>query len=609
MLKRFAIYSPVLGQRQDIPNILLNKAFTTDNTNVQIWDNEIRKIKLRTKELIRDIYPISSVDTSSDTISISGNYVSRFPSGATVTVYDTDDNYAQFTLSTTATYSTTSTVLTVTGDITAATPSDFVFNDANVASRDPANVNFLKVGFPDGNPALRYERFVLSDSTERLVAFTKANVYYWDTALTQWTSLFASSGTCTYWDAVQYGDYLCATNNVDRPIKWDGGAGTTFQNIDTNYSTTANYIAKAKFIGSWQNYLILGNVELSDGTRQQHHIYTSNIGEGVATNGWRQDTAKDASYYRISGDGEIEGGFGYWHDFLIVFKSRSIAKLWFVGGAIPLAQSAMLNSVGSSAPGAVGNDWNGNLYYYGSDASVREIQAGVISEAVNSTVRDINPAQLAKLRFQAMDEYQELRWAIPYGSTATENNKIIVFDSKRGKWANDIDIAVTAFGEYTRQTNYTWDTLPFDTWDAWAWESWDAVEEAAGFPIEICGDADGYTYLMHGGYADNGSAYDSYFVLSTDMADKGALPHYKRISQIYVYVRAESTGTLALSAKRDNETSWQSLGSVSLEGDEDILRQRLAVDVRARHLLIKGLSQNAFSFIGIEFEYQHAGDR
>jgi len=608
-MKRFQVYSPVLGEREDFPSILLKNAVTHENTAIQLWDGEIKKLKMRTKELVRTIYPISTVDTSANTISVAGSYVAQFPSGATVTVYDNDDNYEQFILSTTAAYNSTSTVLTVTGDITASTPSDFVFNDANVASTNPASVNFLKVAFPDGNPAQRYERFVLSDSTERLVGFTKAHIYYWETSTTEWSSLFTSSGTCTYWDAVQYGDYLCATNNIDRPVQWDGGAGTTFDNIDTNYSTTADYIAKAKFIASWQSYLVLGNVELSDGTRYQHHIYTSNIGDGVSSDGWRQDTSKDAGAYRISGDGEIEGGFGYWHDMLIVFKSRSIAKLWFVGGSIPIAQSAMFQSIGSSAPGSVGNDWDGNLFYYGSDASVREIQAGKISEALNKTVRDINPSQLIDIRFQAMDEYQELRWAVPYGSTATANNKVIVFKPKQARWDTDIDIAVTAFGEYSRQSNYTWDTLPFDTWDAWAWDSWDAVEESSGFPMEICGDADGYTYLMHGGYEDNGSAYDSYFVLSTDMADKGALPYYKRLYQMYVYIRSESSGTLTLSIKRDNESSWQSLGTVSLEGDEDILRQRLAVDVRGRHFLIKVLGASAFSFVGTEFEYEYVGER
>ena len=75
-VSRFAIYSPTMGLREDVPGILLDKAFTRDNMNVQIWEHEIRKMKLRTKEMVRTIYPVSTLDTSSNTISISGNHVS-----------------------------------------------------------------------------------------------------------------------------------------------------------------------------------------------------------------------------------------------------------------------------------------------------------------------------------------------------------------------------------------------------------------------------------------------------------------------------------------------------------------------------------------------------
>ncbi|NIP51120.1 MAG: hypothetical protein GWN13_04620, partial [Phycisphaerae bacterium] len=80
---------------------------------------------------------------------------------------------------------------------------------------------------PDTYEALDYERFTLSDRTERLVGFTKAHIYYWDTTLTKWQLLFTCSSDCTYWDAEQYGDNLAATNNIDRPIYWDGSTATT----------------------------------------------------------------------------------------------------------------------------------------------------------------------------------------------------------------------------------------------------------------------------------------------------------------------------------------------------------------------------------------------
>jgi hypothetical protein len=609
-LRLFGIYSPTLGEREDFPWIFLQKAVTKDNSYVQIWDGELRKAKMRTPELLRTIHTVSSVDTSANTISITGNVVSMYGNGATVTIYDTDDNYSNFTLSTTSTYNSTSTILTVTGNITASTPSDFVFNSGGVASSDPSSTDFRKVAFPDSNPALDYQTLTLSDGTERLIGFTKDHVYYWNTTTTTWTVLHTCASSCTYWDTAKYGDNICATNNVDRPIYWDGNTSNTFENIDTQYtSSTSSYISKAKFIASYHNYIFLGNVELSDGNRYQSHVYTSSIGEGLTSGGFQQIAGKDAGSYYIAGDGEITGGFGHYSTYLCIFKRRSIRKMWFVALSIPFEQSEMSPDIGSIAPGSVGNDWAGDLYYYGTDKAYHGMTAGNISQGIDKTARDVNPSLVENMRFLAVDEYKELRWSIGYGSSATANNKIVVYKPAERRWDTDMDIAVTAFGKYTQQSNYTWDTLPFNSWDEWGWDSWDAIEASSDFPVDICSDADGYTYALHGGYLDDGAEYNSSFVISTDLADKRALTQHKRISQIYVYVQKETSGTLTLSAKRDNEQTWQSLGTVPLTGDGTILRKRLAVDITARHFLIKTLGTTAFRILGFEFEFDMAGFR
>ncbi len=599
-----------MGQREDFPWIFLSKAITKDNTAVQLWDGEIRKAKLRTPELLRTIHAITSIDTSANTISISGNVVSQFPNGSGITVYDTDDNYSTFTLSTTATYNTTSTVLTVTTSLSISTPNDFVFNNGSVASNDPSNTDFRKVGFPDGNPALDYQTLTLSDGTERLCGFTAGHIYYWNTTTTEWSVLHTCASACTYWSVTKYGDNLCATNNVDRPVYWNGNTATTFTNIDTQYtSSSATYIAKAKFIASYHNYLFLGNVELANGTRQQSYVYTSTIAEGLDSAGWQQIAGADAGSYYIEGEGEITGGFGKYQDYLLIFKRRSIRKFFFTGLSIPFEQSEVSPDIGCIAPGSVGNDSDGDCYYYGTDKAFHGVANGNVSQAVDKTARDINPSLLEGMRFIAVDEYKELRWAVPYGNSATANNKIMVYKPGEKRWDTDIDIAVTAFGTYTQQSNWTWDTLPFNSWDEWGWDSWDAVDASSDFPVDICSDASGYTYQLHGGYLDNGSEYTSSFEISTDLADKKGLMFYKRVEQIYVYVQKETSGTLTLKAKRDDEESWQSLGTVSLTGTGTILRQRLAVDITAQRFLFEISGTSAFRFLGCEFEFNVAGSR
>jgi len=610
-MKRFALYSPTLGLREDYPGILLQKALLPDANYVQVRWGEIWKAKMRTSELLRTIHAVASVDTSANTVTISGNVVSMYPNGAGITLYDTDNDYeTSFTLSTTAAYSSTSTILTVTGDITSTTPADFVFRNDDVASSDPASVDFRKVGFPDGNPVLDYQTLTLSDGTERLCGFTKDHIYYWNTTLTEWTLLHTCASSCTFWSTAKYGDNLCATNNVDRPVYWDGNTANTFENIDTQYtSASADYVAKAKFIASYHNYLFLGNVELSNGSRYQSHVYYSTIGEGLTAGGWQQLATKDAGSAYVAGDGEITGGFGHWQGYLCIFKRRSIRKWWFVGLSIPFEQSELSPDIGCIAPGSVGNDWEGDLYFYGTDKSFHGMAAGNVSQAIDKTARDINPSLLEGIRFLAVDEYRELRWSVPYGNSATANNKIVVYLPGERRWDCDMDIAVTAFGTYTQQSNWTWDTLPFSSWDEWGWDSWDAIEASSDFPVDIAGDANGYTYALHGGYLDDGSTYESSFVLTTDLADKQALPYYKRVTQLFVYANKEGTGTLTLEVKRDNEANWKSLGSVNLTGTEDVLRQRLAVDFTGRHFLIRITGTSAFRFIGLEAEFNVEGHR
>lgn len=599
-----------MGEAENFPWIFLQKAVTKDNSFVQLWDGEIRKAKMRTPELLRTPHTVASVDTSANTISISGNLTAHYGTGDTITIYDTDDSYEEFTLTTTSTYASTSTLLSVTGDITAATPTTFVFNSVGVTVSDPSSSDFRKVAFTDGNPALDYQTLTLSDGTERLCGFTKAHIYYWDTTLTKWQTLFTCASDCTYWDTTKYGDNLCATNNIDRPIYWDGSTATVFENIDTRYAvTSSSHVATAKFISSYHNYLFLGNYTLNDGTRYQSGVIWSTIAEGLTADGWLQIAGNDSGSAYVAGEGDITGGFGEWAGYMCVFKRRSIRKFWYTALSIPFEQSELSPDIGCVAPGSVGNDWQGDLYYYGTDKAFHGVANGNVSPAIDKTARDINPSLVESMRFIAVDEYKELRWAVAFGNSATANNKIVVYKPGEQRWDTDMNIAVTAFGTYTQQSNLTWDTLPFASWDEWGWDSWDAVDASTDFPVDICGDASGYTYALHGGYLDDGSEYDSSFVLSTDLADKQGLMANKRIAQIYVYVQKEATGTLTLEVKRDNEETWQTLGTVSQVGTATILRQRLSVDITARHFLLRFTGTSAYRFLGCEFDYGMAGER
>lgn len=130
-----------------------------------------------------------------------------------------------------------------------------------------------------------------------------------------------------------------------------------------------------------------------------------------------------------------------------------------------------------------------------------------------------------------------------------------------------------------------------------------------GTKINICSDYSGYTYQLQRSETDDGEAYTAYFVISTDLTNKQALAFYKRILDLHLYFRNEDSGTVTIEVKRDSEAEWQPVGSVSLEGDEDIIVKHLATDIRAKHFLFKISAANKFRFLGCLYEYIPEGMR
>ncbi len=224
-----------------------------------------------------------------------------------------------------------------------------------------------------------------------------------------------------------------------------------------------------------------------------------------------------------------------------------------------------------------------------------------ILKAINQTTTYIQAIHSAYI-----DEYGELWWTIPSGTGQASNNKIIKFNPESGVWSSE-DYPVRSFGRYQQEagTDYTWDTLPATwTWDTWDWDMWDVRSTQAGFVPDIGSDYSGNTFELHAStLTDNTATYEGYFILTTDFADKSALPYYKRWLSTQIYARSEATGTLSLQVKRDNESSWQNVGSVSLVGTNDILILDLPCDARAKTFDVKFTANNHFEFLGVVFKF------
>lgn len=144
------------------------------------------------------------------------------------------------------------------------------------------------------------------------------------------------------------------------------------------------------------------------------------------------------------------------------------------------------------------------------------------------------------------------------------------------------------------------------------WVQFQTAAEGAiptGTLINICSDYSGYTYKLMRSETDDGEEYTAYFVISTDLTNKQGLAYYKRILDLWLYFNKEDSGSANVYVKRDSEPDWQTVGTVTLTGTDDIVIKHLAPDIRGKHFLFKISASNPFEFLGCLFESIKVGMR
>jgi len=523
-MNQFGIYSPVLGKREDVPNIFLQKALTPDILNCQFWQGKVRTSYGRTPEL--------------------------------------------------------------------------------------QNASGVSVATPDGQPILKYLNHQSDSASKHLLVFTALHAYRWDDATNDYVTLHtcATTSTIKNWSVAPINGKVVATNNVDAPIVWDGGTGTTFGALNASIASGVT-ISRAAVCCNYENHIVFGNYDLSNGESYEGGIILSDLDDETE---WQTG---DASAFYSEGAGVVNG-MGKKDDLLYVFKTRSARIFWYTGTDAILNSRSFSNTIGTFSPDSVGNDGDGNLYFFSSDLAIREVDAGRISSPmIDNAIRRINHETdvVNLVQFAYVPEYNECWWACPVDGSDTNN---VIFCYQQGGIWYERDQAVSAFGVYERSVNYTWDNQPEGTWDDWT-GVWNDASEAAGWQSDICSDYDGYTYRSHASSDDiawDGSEMVSTgpvhrFVMSTDLGDKAALRYYKRLLYMYAYFTSIGGDPASIYIKQDNEAQWQLAGTIATDGDADITIGELALDTRARHFLVKIESSSPFEFLGAEFEYLPSGLR
>jgi hypothetical protein len=240
-----------------------------------------------------------------------------------------------------------------------------------------------------------------------------------------------------------------------------------------------------------------------------------------------------------------------------------------------------------------------------SDLTIREIQTPEpISTNVDVTIKNLNTSVSEFMQATYIDEYDSIWFAFALGS-ATENDTVVQYHSDSGR-ADIHKFPIRAFGDYTQQETFTYDTLPFATYEEWGadWLVYDTSRNVAGFPLDLASDYEGCTFALHRATNDNGQEFTGTLIMATTMTNPTSLNLFKRVNNgADVILNRKSDGSADLSVKRDTEKSWQALGNASFidaDGAETII-VHLPFDTRAKHFLWRLQTIADMEFIGLIF--------
>ena len=611
----FAILSPKLGIAENVPTILLPEAFIAkDSENVHerygrydrmrgrlpdLFDSEQIKIKVPT-----DVFVITGINTGTKTITITGDHSAGntiLAVGDTIRINGgtTAGNNITFTVDS---LPTTNTI--VTAEILEA------------AGATPGNL------FVGTTPVIEYHRHIRRGTgTEHLLLGTKYHILLWlesNKSLTvKWTNLTPSA--VERWEIKDHLRNVVATNNSDFVLWWnvDNSVGNDFVALDNadglDYEGTANRLTKCKHITSYETYLILGHTTENGVAFTQRERWASRA-TGGSTIDFDENSSGDAGAKDFATTPGALIGFARHGDDLVISKEDSMHRSWLVTADTVFEWQEYTLKVGNVSADGLINDKAGRLYWLASDLTIREINTpDPISTLADITIKEFNTAQAEFIQATYIDEFDEIWWAIPSGASDT-NDIIISFHPDSGR-AVIHNIPVRAFGDFTQQEAFTYDTLPFDTYAAWGadWLIYDTKRNVVGFPLDLASDYEGATFDLHRADKDDGSDFTGVLILSTTLTTGKSLNLFKRVNNgVDLIFNRKSSGSASLFAKRDTEKSWQSLGTASfVDSDEpETVIIHIPFDLRAKSFQFKLESSGDMEFLGMIFrEFEFDGNR
>lgn len=474
--------------------------------------------------------------------------------------------------------------------------ASFVQGDATVTAGGGANFtnlkagDFITIGATYSSDDTWYEVLsVAADTLELTTNYAGAN-----TGAVAYKARKTYAGTNTdYWSCVTYENKFYATNNgIDYVQEWPGS------NLCVDIT---NLVDKCRYLYEYEGHLLA--INLVTGTYPQR-IKGSDLAN--ATN-W---TTGDATTFDVKSVHPLKGA-AIVKGFLILFTEESIHKYWYVGGTLIYNGEKIVDGIGCKAPHSIIERDTG-CFFYANDNKFRFFTGfswDSISDNIFPKTSAFSPTYEEYIQGIFVKEYNQLLWACPSSESEGYLDRLWTFDLDGAQWSES-DVDISCLGSYLSEDTYTWATLPYATWDDWNWSSWDSRFNIAGAPYILAGGYDGYTYRLNFTDTDAGASYNSYFCLETDLMQKGGLHYRKRITELQIFVKKRSEGTLTVKCSREGSGFTDAgAGSISLNGTPDILKVRLPCDDSGSWFRHEFSSTGFYEFLGVIFQFSVIGER
>ncbi|MFA5382219.1 MAG: hypothetical protein WC356_03570 [Candidatus Micrarchaeia archaeon] len=626
----FSITSPKAGRFEGIPSILLSDVYVaTDSANIREQNGEYRKLKGRAYEFYDKnyapivtpvlIYAITAISEADHKFTIAGENKTDIEA-------EIIDSELRVNGSTDQDNDQIYTVVSITenGGNTEIVVTEDIVNESVAAKGN------LFVG---ATPVMKYHYYKKpSTKTESLFVATAYHIWLWNNSAKTLEVKFTcdTPASVKSWQIVTHSDFnVYATNNVDLvqmlvgenlpTAGFDdlgGDEGIPIDGTLDGEGKAVNFIVKAKIIISYQSYLFLGYVTYNSNDVFNNRIHWSSrasaFWDDSGDGDWNINGSGDAGLKDFTNDSDVLTGFGKWNDYMVVFKQNTHHTGWLVTDETVFNWREEDLKVGAIGADSIVNDKQGRLYWFASDFSIREIRTqSEISIPIKDTLvniatgSDANAENYAEyIQAAYIPEYRSVYFAIPYGVTTT-NNKVVEFNTDTGNFFV-YDMAVSAFGHYTRQVQYTYDTLPYSTYDEWglAWLMYDINRNSVGYAYILASDYSGNTFALHQSTKDVGEAFNGTLVFNTTLSQPKNLPYRKRVNNGATFIfNRKITGTVTIYIQPDTKKDWTTLGTVSLVDatEPDMVSVHLPFDTAFKTAKFKLESPDDMEFVGALF--------